>query len=141
VARRDVYVDHLQNLTLFAACSRKDLQRVARRAENRAVAAGTTIVNEGETGNEFFVILDGTASVRRQGRKVATIGAGSGFGELALLGDAPRNATVVADTDVELVVVREPDFVGLLDEVPGFALKLLAGTAHRLREADARSIQ
>lgn len=77
----------------------------------------------------------------RHGRTVATLGPGNGFGELAVLGDAPRNATVVAETDAELVVVSERDFAGLLDEVPGFARKLLAGTAHRLREADARSIQ
>ena len=141
MAHRGVYIDHLQNLTLFVACSRKDLQHIARRAKNAQVAAGTAIINEGEHGNEFFVILDGTALVHRDGRKVATLGPGNAFGELALLGDAPRNATVVAETDAELVVVSEPDFTGLLDEVPGFARKLLAGTAHRLREADARSIQ
>jgi CRP-like cAMP-binding protein len=67
----------------------------------RRVAAGTTIVNEGEDGDEFFVILDGTARVSRQGRKIATLGPGSGFGELALFDNAPRNATVVADTDME----------------------------------------
>ena len=77
---------------------------------------------------------------RRHGRKVATIGPGSGFGELALLERAPRNATVVADTDMELVVVGRREFAAMLDEVFGFARKMLAGTAHRLREADARAI-
>ena len=100
MARHDPFVDHLQQVTFFSACSRKDLQKVAKRSEDRRVAAGTTIVNEGENGTEFFVILDGTVSVSRQGRKLATLGPGSGFGELALLVDAPRNATVVADTDV-----------------------------------------
>ena len=141
MARRDLFIDHLQQVALFSGCSRKDLQRVARKAENRNVAAGTTIVNEGESGNEFFVIIDGTARVSRQGRNVATVGPGNGFGELALLAKAPRNATVVAETDMELAVVREREFAELLDEVPGFARKLLRSTAHRLREADARSIQ
>jgi len=109
-------------------------------SEHRRVAAGTTIVNEGDQGSEFFVILDGTARVIRQGRRIATLGPGSGFGELALLEHAPRNATVVADTDMELVVVGQHEFEGLLDEVPGFARRMLAGTAHRLREADARAI-
>jgi CRP/FNR family transcriptional regulator, cyclic AMP receptor protein len=79
--------------------------------------------------------------VSRQGRKIATLGPGSGFGELALFEKAPRNATVVADTDMELVVVGQREFAGLLDQVPGFARKMLAGTAHRLREADARAIE
>jgi CRP/FNR family cyclic AMP-dependent transcriptional regulator len=141
MARHDAFVDHLKQVPLFAACSRKDLQLVARRAEDVRVAAGTTIVNEGDDGHEFFVILDGTARVSRQGRKIATLGPGSGFGELALLENAPRNATIVADTDMELVVLGQREFAGLLDEVPGFARKMLAGTAHRLREADARAIQ
>ena len=140
MARHDPFVDHLQQVTLFAACSRKDLQRLAHLSEDRRVAAGTTIVNEGDDGDEFFVILDGTARVIRQGRRIATLGPGSGFGELALLEHAPRNATVVADTDMELVVVGQHEFEGLLDEVPGFARKMLSGTAHRLREADARAI-
>jgi CRP/FNR family cyclic AMP-dependent transcriptional regulator len=141
MARHDPFVDHLQQVTLFAACSRKDLQKLAHLSEDRRVAAGTTIVIEGESGNDFFVNLDGTARVSRQGRKIATLGPGSGFGELALLEDAPRNATVVADTDMELVVIGQREFAGLLDEVRGFARKMLAGTAHRLREADARAIQ
>ena len=141
MARHDPFVDHLRQVTFFSACSRKDLRKVAKRSENRRVAAGTTIVNEGDNGAEFFVILDGTVSVSRQGHKVATLGPGSGFGELALLLDnVPRNATVVADTDMELVVVGQRQFAGLLDEVPGFVRKMLAGTAHRLREADREAV-
>jgi len=140
VARHDPFVDHLKQATLFRTCSRKDLQKVARRSEDRRVAAGTTIVSEGESGNEFFVILDGTASVSRQGQKVATLGPGGTFGELALLVDAPRNATVAADTDMQLVVVGQREFTALLDELPGFARKMLAGTAHRLRESDRQAV-
>ncbi len=141
MARRDAFIDHLQQVPLFAACSRKDLQLVARRAEDVRVPAGKTLVSEGETGHEFFVILDGTAKVSRQGRKIASIGAGGAFGELALLEKAPRNATVTAETDMELVVLGQREFAGLIDEVPGFARKLLAGMAKRLRDADARSVQ
>jgi CRP-like cAMP-binding protein len=140
MARDDPFVDHLQQVTFFSACSRKDLRKVAKRSKDRRVAAGTTIVNEGENGTEFFVILEGTVSVSREGRRIATLGPGSAFGELALLVDAPRNATVVADTDVGLVVVAQREFEGLLDEAPGFARKMLAGTAHRLREADREAV-
>ena len=87
------------------------------------------------------MIIEGTARVTRQGRKIATIGPGQAFGELALLDKAPRNASVVADTDMELVVLGQREFAGIIDDVPGFARKLLAGMAHRLRESDARSVQ
>ena len=141
MARRDAFIDHLQQVPLFAACSRKDLQLVAKRAEDIRVTGGKTIISEGETGHEFFVILEGTAKITRHGRKIASIGPGAAFGELALLEKAPRNSTVVAETDMELVVLGQREFAGLIDEVPGFARKLLAGMAHRLREADARSVQ
>jgi CRP/FNR family cyclic AMP-dependent transcriptional regulator len=141
MARRDAFIDHLQQVQLFAACSRKDLQLVARRAEDVKVPAGKALISEGETGHEFFVILDGTARVTRQGRKIAILGPGDSFGELALLERAPRNSTIVAETDMELVVLGQREFAGLIDEVPGFARKLLAGMAKRLRDADARSVQ
>ena len=98
-------------------------------------------MKEGDDGSEFFVILAGTVSVNRQGRQVATLGPGGAFGELALLlENVPRNASVVAETDVELVVLGQRQFGRLLDEVPGFVRKMLAGTAHRLREADREGV-
>jgi CRP/FNR family transcriptional regulator, cyclic AMP receptor protein len=138
---RDAFIDHLQQVPMFSALSKRDLQLVARRAEDVRVAAGKVLVNEGETGHEFFVILDGTARVTRRGKRVATLGPGSAFGELALLDKAPRNATVVAETPMELVVLGQREFAGIIDEVPGFARKLLAGMASRLREADAKAVQ
>jgi len=104
------------------------------------VAAGKAIVSEGETGHEFFAIISGTATVTRHGQKIATLGPGDAFGELALLEKAPRNASVIADTDMELVVLGQREFAGIVDEVPGFARKLLAGMAKRLREADLQSV-
>jgi hypothetical protein len=74
VARHDPFVDQLHQVGLFAACSRKDLQKVAERSEDRRVTAGTTIVNEGDDGDELFVIIDGTARVSRQSRKFAALG-------------------------------------------------------------------
>jgi CRP/FNR family transcriptional regulator, cyclic AMP receptor protein len=141
MARHDAFIDHLSQVPMFSACSKRDLQLVARRAEDVRVAAGKVLVNEGETGHEFFVILDGTARVTRRGKRVATLGPGSAFGELALLDRAPRNATVVAETPMELVVLGQREFAGIIDEVPGFARKLLAGMASRLREADAKAVQ
>jgi CRP-like cAMP-binding protein len=139
--RGDVFLDHLRQVSLFSALSRKELGLVARRAEDVKVNAGKVLVSEGAPGSEFFVIVDGTAKVTRKGRKVATLGPGDAFGELALLDRAPRNATVVAETPMEVVVLGQREFAGIIDEVPGFSRKLLAGLAHRLRDSDAKSVQ
>jgi CRP-like cAMP-binding protein len=138
--RKDAFLEHLAEVPLFSACSKKDLTLVARRAEEVRVPAGKVLVREGETGHEFFVIVDGTARVTRQGKRVATLGPGKAFGELALLDKHPRNATVIAESDMDLVVLGQREFAGIIDEVPGFARKLLAGMAARLREADRRSV-
>ena len=140
MARRDQFIDHLSQVPLFSALSRRELALVAKRAEDVVVPAGKVLVSEGETGNQFFVIMSGSAKLTRRGRKIATLGPGDAFGELALLEKAPRNSTIVAETDMELVVLGQREFAGLIDEVPGFARKLLAGMAHRLRDADARSV-
>ena len=98
------------------------------------------LVEEGKPGHEFFLIEDGTAEVRRKNRKVATLGRGQFFGELSLLDRGPRSATVVADTDMTLVVLGQREFLGVIDEVPSMAHKLLAALAGRLREADSRAL-
>jgi CRP/FNR family transcriptional regulator, cyclic AMP receptor protein len=141
MARHDVFIDHLAEVPLFSACSKKDLQLVARRAEDVKVDAGRLLVNEGDAGTEFFVIIEGNASVTRHGQKVADLGPGGFFGDLALLDRAPRNASVKAETPMELVVLGQREFAGIIDDVPEFAHKLLAGLARRLRESDAQTIQ
>ena len=139
--RSDAFIEHLSQVPLFSACSKRDLSLVARRAEDVRVDAGKVLVTEGEAGHEFFVIVSGTARVTRHGKRVAALGPGSAFCELALLDKAPRNATVLAETPMELVVLGQREFAGIIDEVPGFARKLLTGMALRLRAADARSVQ
>lgn len=137
MARRDASIELLSQVPLFSACSKKELQQLARRAEDRHVPAGTVIVREGAAGDAFYVIVSGQAEVDRHGTVVATIGPGNFFGDLALLDRAPRNATVTAKTDMDLIVLGQREFSAMLDEAGGFARKLLVGLAHRLREMDA----
>jgi CRP/FNR family cyclic AMP-dependent transcriptional regulator len=140
MARRDQFIDHLSQVPLFSALSRRELALVARRAEDVVVPAGKVLVSEGETGQQFFVIMSGQAKLTRRGRKIATLGPGDSFGELALLDKHPRNATAVAETPMELVVLGQREFAGLIDDVPGFARKLLAAMAARLRVADQAEV-
>jgi CRP/FNR family cyclic AMP-dependent transcriptional regulator len=140
MARRDQFIDHLSQVPLFSALSRRELALVARRAEDVVVPAGKVLVSEGETGQQFFVIMSGTAKLSRRGRKIAILGPGDAFGELALLDKHPRNATAVAESPMELVVLGQREFAGLIDDVPGFARKLLAAMAGRLRVADQAEV-
>jgi CRP-like cAMP-binding protein len=140
MARKDSKLDHLAQVRLFRACSRKELTTIGRASDEVKVSAGKTIVEEGQTGHEFFLILEGNATVSRNGRKVATLGPGDYFGELALLDRGPRNATVKADGDLEVLVLGQREFSGVLDEVPTIAHKLLSSMATRLREADAKEV-
>jgi CRP-like cAMP-binding protein len=139
MARRDASTELLVQVPLFSACSKKELQQLARKAEDRTVGAGTVLVREGEMGDAFYVIVSGQADVDRSGTVVATIGPGTFFGDLALLDRAPRNATVTAKTDMELIVLGQREFSAMLEESTAFARKLLMGLAHRLREMDAQT--
>ena len=139
--KRDSIVDHLAGVPLFSACSKADLRIVARHTTTVEAPADTVLVQEGERADTFFVLLDGEATVRRKGgaarsRRVASLGPGSWFGELALLDPAPRNATVAATTDVTLAAISARVFRTLLRDVPAMNEKLLTGLARRLREAD-----
>ena len=137
---RDSHLDKLADVPLFSALSRKDLQRIAKASDEVDVKAGRVLVDQGKTGHEFFLILDGSASVRRNNRKVATLKAGQYFGELSLLSREPRDASVVADTDMKLLILGQREFTGLLDSVPGLASKILAIMARRLRETDLKNV-
>ncbi len=133
------YVDHLGSLPLFSSCSKKELQRIARAGDEVTVKAGRVLVDQGDIGREAFVILNGTAVVKRNGRKIATLTAGQPFGELALLDHGPRTATVEAQTELTVFVLTARKFTAVLDEAPGLARKLLGWLASRVRELDSRT--
>ena len=134
-ARKEL-VSGLAAVPLFSACSKRDLQIVARHAAMVEVPAGTAVVEEAARGDAFFFILAGEAVVRRRGRKVATLGPGRFFGELALLDPAVRDATVTATTPMEIIVLTQWEFEEALDESPNMTRALLAGMARRLRHLD-----
>ena len=139
MARKDEKLDQLGRMWLFSACSKRDLQVIGRASDEVDVPAGNVLTEEGRQGHEFYLILDGQAAVRRNGKKVAMLGPGQYFGELSLLDKGPRSATVVADTDMRLLVLGQREFNGTLDEVPGLAHKLLRTMASRLRESDSKA--
>ncbi len=130
----------LSKIWLFSTSSNKDLRTIRRTLEEVPVPAGRVLCEQGTIGREFFIIVKGEASVRRNGRKVATLGPGQYFGELALLDRRPRSATVTSETEMDLLVLGQRQFNGVLDAVPALSRKMLAAMATRLREADERAI-
>ncbi len=137
--RTDTKLDQLSKTWLFSNLARKDLRLIGQVTDEISVPAGKVLVEEGKPGREFFFILSGSAVLRRNGRKVTTLGAGQYFGELALLDRLPRSATVISETPMELIVLGQREFFGVIQKVPGLAEKLLAAMASRLREADAKA--
>jgi CRP/FNR family cyclic AMP-dependent transcriptional regulator len=130
----------LSKIWLFSTCSSRDLRTIRKALEEVSVPPGRVLCEEGSIGREFFLIVDGKASVRRANRRIATLGPGQYFGELALLDRRPRSASVISETDMVLLVLGQRQFNGILDAVPAIARKLLAAMATRLREADSRAI-
>jgi CRP-like cAMP-binding protein len=126
----------LKRVPLFAQCSKKELEQLALVADEIDVREGTVLTSEGDRGREFFVLVEGTADVRRKGRKVNTMGTGDFFGEIALVSERPRTATVTATSPVRLLVVTDRAFRALMRNLPSIQLKVLATLADRL-PADA----
>ena len=139
MARKDEYLDHLASVSLFSACSKRELQKIAKASDELTIPAGKVLVEQGDTGRECYVLVSGKAGVKRGTRKVATLGPGDCVGELSLLDHGPRTATVVTETDVDLLVLGSRQFAGVLDEVPSMARKLMAALATRVRELDAKA--
>jgi len=123
---------------LFSACSKDELRKLARHTTDIPVAEGHVLCREGERGLEFFVIVSGRAKVSRKGRKVGEVGPGDFFGELSLLIDSDRNATVTALTKMEAIVLSRRDFEAALADAPRMTRKIMSGMAKRLAEFDSR---
>ena len=129
-------LDHLTKVPLFAGLNKKQLQLIAKSSDEVSLAAGDVLVDQGQTGREAFLLLAGQVTVKRNGRKVATLGPGAIVGELALLDHGPRTATVTADTDISVLVVDRRNFLEIVESSHTLTSKLLEYLASRIRELD-----
>jgi CRP/FNR family cyclic AMP-dependent transcriptional regulator len=135
---RQSHLDHLASVSLFSACTKKELQAVAQATDEVVLPAGKVLCEQGALGREVFVIIDGSAEVRRNDIRVATVGAGTCVGELALLDHGPRTATVIAETPITALVIGVREFAAIIDDVPSIAHKLLRVLAARIRALDTQ---
>ena len=130
--RRDAKIDLLKRAPLFAQCSKTELGQVAQAADEIDVSEGKVLTREGESGREFFVLVEGAAEVRRKGRKINTMESGDFFGEIALVSDRPRTASVTATTPARLLVITDRAFRELMRNMPSIQLKVLTALADRM---------
>jgi CRP/FNR family transcriptional regulator, cyclic AMP receptor protein len=132
VLRRNEKVELIKKVPLFAGCSKAELEEIAHIADEIDLSEGKEMTREGSRGREFFVLLEGSADVSKDGRSINTLGSGDFFGEIALVSDSPRTATVTATSPVRALVITDRSFRRLLDEQPEIQRKVLMALAERL---------
>jgi CRP/FNR family cyclic AMP-dependent transcriptional regulator len=133
--RKERKVELIGGVPLFARCSRRQLRTIAALADEIERPAGKVLAKQGTPGREFFVIVDGAAEVRRDSKRLALLGPGDFFGEIALVTRAPRTATVALIEHSSLLVLAEREFDALLKDQPEIQTRILRALADRLAEA------
>ena len=129
---KDAKIELLKNVPLFSGCTKKELRELASRTDEIDLRDGYVLMREGRPGREFIVLVEGTAAVTRDGKKVAELEAGDWVGEIALLTNVPRTATVTATSPIRVLVVTDRSFRSLVENMPSIALKVLASVGDRL---------
>jgi CRP/FNR family transcriptional regulator, cyclic AMP receptor protein len=136
--RRDAKIELLKKVPLFSGCSKNELRELAKSADELDIRAGTVLTREGRPAREFFVLIDGTARVTKGEKTIADLGAGDWFGEIALITNSPRTATVTATSPGDVLVITDRRFHSVVETMPSIALKVLSSVGDRLSH-DARS--
>ena len=140
-----MYEDTLKHVDLFSSLEKKDLQVLARSCQERKYSAGTRLVSQGDTGVGLYILISGNVRITqaknpdRAEEELGTQGAGTVLGEMALLDDLPRSATMAAIDDVTALLLPVWEFRSILHSNPDIAVKLLAVLSRRLRKAENRS--
>jgi CRP/FNR family transcriptional regulator, cyclic AMP receptor protein len=130
--RRDAKVELLKRTPLFSGCTKSELRELAKTADELDLREGTVLIREGRPGREFFVLIEGTAEVTKNGEKIADLGPGDWLGEIALITDSPRTATVTATSPLDVLVITDRRFRSVVETMPSIALKMLASVGERL---------
>ena len=133
---RDEKLEHLSRVPLFARMGRRELERLGQLADEVEVGVDRVLAQQGETGHEFFFVLDGRLTVLDGQRPIAHLGPGDFFGEIALLDGRPRTATVRSDGIARLLVVGHREFHALMDDFPSVRTAVLEAVADRIRRSE-----
>jgi CRP/FNR family cyclic AMP-dependent transcriptional regulator len=134
---RDEKLDLLARVPLFARMGKRELERLSQLTDEVEIGLDRVLAEQGETGHEFFIVLDGRLTVFDEGKPIATLGPGDFFGEIALLDGRPRTATVRTEGITRLLVMAHREFHALMDEFPTVRTAVLEAVADRLRRVEA----
>jgi CRP-like cAMP-binding protein len=132
----DARIRHLQRVPLFSGFNEDELRRVAELSRIVELPAGTLVTQMGEPGDSFFILIDGTVEVRTPVGAGSELHPGDFFGEMSLLDGEPRSATIVATTDLRLLIVDRTHFWRLLDETPDLVGRILTILSRRVRRLE-----
>jgi CRP/FNR family transcriptional regulator, cyclic AMP receptor protein len=138
-AKQEDKIERLKEVPIFEECSQRQLRSVAKIARVFDVASNTVLARAGEPGDEFFLIIDGTARVEVSPEKQVLLHPGEFFGEMSILDGGPRSATVTANTPIRLLVISRRHFSMLVKDVPGLTQTLLVTLSRRVRQAEERA--
>ena len=133
---RDQKMDLLKKVPMFSELSKSHLREISKHSDNVAKKAGDVLARQGNKGWEFFFIIEGKARVEKDGRVIRNLTSGDFFGEISLIDREPRTASVIAETDMDLLVVHSRSFNHLLDTTPGLSGKILISLCKYLRRAE-----
>ena len=129
----------VQKVPIFSELDNRELRGLASSMKERTFNAGDTVASEGQSGIGFFIIEEGEATVSVGGQEVATLGAGDHFGEVALIDDGARTATITAKSELKCYGITSWEFRPMVEQNAGLAWKLLKQMAKRLRDAEQRA--
>jgi len=132
----DQKLELLKRAPLLAGLGRREIEEVGRLVEEIDVPAGQVLMREGETGREFFVLVEGSVAIDRGGSRVRTMAPGDFFGEIALLAEGPRTATATTETASKVLVLGHREFHSLMDQFPAIRMCVLEALAARLRSLE-----
>jgi CRP-like cAMP-binding protein len=136
--RREQKIEALKSVPLLSSLSRQHLSLVSQHADEVTVEAGRVLAREGRLGQECFLVLDGRARVEHNGKTIARLGKGDIVGEVSIIDQQPRSASVISESPMTLLVISAASFGALLDDVPPLRRKVMVALCERLRAADAK---
>ena len=130
---RDEKLEKLRQVPLFAHLGKRETERLGMLADELDVPDGQVLTRQGASGGEFFIVLDGTVAIEKDGQQIATMNPGDFLGEISLIDGKPRTATARADGDARLLVIGRAPFHELMDEFPSVRVAVLQALAERVR--------
>jgi CRP-like cAMP-binding protein len=136
MASSDPKVDLIASVSLFQSLGRKELEQIAQLVDDVDIPEGKVLMRQGERGSEMFIIAAGTVRIERNGEFIRDAGPGTAIGEMALLSEGPRTATVTANEPTRILLAGHREFHQLMDQHPSIRLAILAGLATKIRMLD-----